>query len=93
MLEIKYTANGFVANQEISSRLFEQTNSIIVEVTCEIPYYSDDRTLANSICRYMSSIMANGIDVKSDLAVNQLEFGIDENKGYYIKKMILQVYI
>lgn len=42
MLEIKYTANGFVPNQEIGPNLFKQSGNTIVRVICEIPYYTAD---------------------------------------------------
>ena len=36
MLEIRSTKKGYVANQEISPRLFEQVGNTIVRVICEI---------------------------------------------------------
>ena len=61
MLEIRSTKKGYVANQEISPRLFEQVGNTIVRVICEVPCYVEANTLENSICTYMNSFMPDGI--------------------------------
>ena len=56
MLEIRSTKKGYVANQEISPRLFEQVGNTIVRVICEVPCYVEANTLENSICTYMTEV-------------------------------------
>ncbi len=92
MLEIKSTAKGYIANQEISPRLFEQVNNTIVRVVCDALYYGDANTLRNSICGYMNSFMPEGIEVKTS-HVNSSHSSGEDAKGKYIKELEFQVYI
>lgn len=93
MLEIKFTANGFVPNQEISPRLFKQSGNAIVRVVCEIPYYTTDiYTLENSICKYMNSFMPDGIEVRTNHVTITQCTGEDE-RGKYVENLDFQVYI
>jgi len=93
MLEIKYTANGFVPNQEIGPNLFKQSGNTIVRVICEIPYYTADiYTLENSICKYMNSFMPDGIEVRTNHVTITQCTGEDE-RGRYVENLDFQVYI
>lgn len=92
MLEIKLTAKGYVVNQKISQRLFEQVGNTIVRVICEVPYYADAVTLENSICSYINSFMPDGIEVNtSHVTINQSSG--EDARGRYIKELDFQIYI
>ena len=92
MLEIKSTEKGYVANQEISTKLFDQVGNTIVRVICEVPCHRDVNTLENSICSYMNSFMPDGIEVKTYHVTISQSSGEDA-KGRYIQNLDFQVYI
>lgn len=92
MLEIRLTAKGYIANQEISSTLFEPLKNTVVRVICEKHYYADVFDFENSICSYMSSFMPEEIEVKTDHVTYEQSTGENE-KGRYIEELTFQVYI
>lgn len=92
MLEIRSTKKGYVANQEISPRLFEQVGNTIVRVICEVSCYVEANTLENSICTYMNSFMPDGIEVKTNHVTIHQSSG-EDTRGKYIENLDFQVYI
>lgn len=92
MLEIRSTKKGYVANQEISPRLFEQVGNTIVRVICEVPCYVEANTLENSICTYLNSFMLDGIEVKTNHVTIHQSSG-EDTRGKYIENLDFQVYI
>lgn len=90
MLEIRSTKKGYVANQEISPRLFEQVGNTIVRVICEVPCYVEANTLENSICTYMNSSMPDGIEVKTNHVTIHQSSG-EDTRGKYIENLDFQV--
>ena len=92
MLEIRSTKKGYVANQDISPRLFEQVGNTIVRVICEVPCYVEANTLENSICTYMNSFMPDYIEVKTNHVTIHQSSG-EDTRGKYIENLDFQVYI
>lgn len=92
MIKIEKTQKGFDSNQEITSKLFEQTGNEIIDFVCNEQYYTDVHTLENAICDYLTSFMSNGIVVKRNNVILYQCSEYDVN-GNYIKKLVFQVYI
>ena len=92
MLIIKLTPDGFVANQEISLRLFEQTGNTLIRVVCQTPWYDHVYALEDSVCNYMNSHMPAGYDVKTNHVTLNQTSGKDP-RGSFIKEIDFQVYI
>lgn len=93
MLEIKFTEEGYDADQEISPKLFEQVNNTTVRVICKPPCCKDVNNLEDSICSYMNSFMPDGIEVKTNHVTINQSSGEDANGGKYIENLDFQVYI
>ena len=93
MIKIKLTRNGFVCGQENILELFKQTCKVDVTVTCKEPCYKDVHTFENEVCKYMSSLMPDNIQVKTHHVTPELNDGTDCNGKYYIIDLCFQVYI
>ena len=92
MLVIKLSKEGYIPNQEISSRLFEHVGNTVVKVVCEVPYYDDVDNLENSICSYMNTFMPADLEVKTNHVTYNQSTG-EDFKGKYIIELDFQVFI
>lgn len=92
MIEIRLTKNGYETSHKISKAIFVPNGNAVVRVICEYKCYYSVEELENAICRYMSSLMPDGIEVKTH-HVTLSSSTSEDTTGKYVNEIDFQVFI
>ena len=82
MLTVNVTDEGFSSNLKISERLFEQVGNTVVKVICIPPSPKSVSAIADEICKYMTSFMPEGLEVKNSLVILSQNTSSDSSGKY-----------
>lgn len=92
MIEIRLTKNGYETSHKIGKAIFAPNGNAVVRVICEHKCNYSVEELEDAICRYMSSLMPDDIEVKTH-HVTLSSSTSEDTTGKYVNMIDFQVFI
>lgn len=92
MIYIKWINGNFCLQQNISSKLFEPTGNILVNVKCEPAYKCELNTFEDEVCKFLNMESIDGVPIYTNHVTPNQSIEIRDD-GTYIIEITFQVFI